>query len=196
MIFKIWRENGKISCSGKGCIMKQMLVCLFSLILLFTLPACGEQSDTVLAPSSQPAPSERDIENKSDSLAYPKENREDETMKISIKSSDYEIIYELNDSPAAKELYVQLPLTLEVQPFSDNEMTFYPPEKLDTADTPLSGGRAGSLSYYAPWGDVVMFYAPCNPNGSLYELGTVISGGADISQMNGSITVSVYQEQE
>ncbi len=72
-------------------------------------------------------------------------------------------------------------------------MTFYPPDKLNTANTPLSGGEAGSLSYYAPWGDVVMFYAPCTPNNSLYELGDVVSGKENIEKLAGEITVSVYE---
>lgn len=115
-------------------------------------------------------------------------------MNISVKSADHELIYELNNSQAAKELYTQLPLTMEVEPFSNNEMTFYPPQKLDTSGAPLSGGEAGSLSYYEPWGDVVMFYAPCDPNGNLYELGTILSGKEDIDKLNGSITISIYEE--
>ena len=90
-------------------------------------------------------------------------------------------------------IYSQLPLTTKVEPFSNNEMTFYPPDKLNTANTPLSGGEAGSLSYYAPWGDVVMFYAPCTPNNSLYELGDVVSGKENIEKLAGEITVSVYE---
>lgn len=54
---------------------------------------------------------------------------EDEGMKIKVTSKEYEIIYELNESQAAKELYAQLPLTLEVKDFSTNEKT-YPPEEL------------------------------------------------------------------
>lgn len=121
------------------------------------------------------------------------EKEEEETMKISVKSDEYEIIYELNGSRAAEELYAQLPLTTEVEPFSDNEMTFYP-EKLSTEDTPLSGGEPGSLSYYEPWGDMVMFYAPCTPNNSLYELGTAVSGEEFIENLSGTITVSSYEE--
>lgn len=97
------------------------------------------------------------------------------------------------ESAAAEELYAQLPLTTEVEPFSSNEMTFYP-EKLSTEDTPFSGGEPGSLSYYEPWGDVVMFYAPCAPNNSLYELGTVVSGEEFIERLSGTITVFPYEE--
>lgn len=49
---------------------------------------------------------------------------EDEVMKIKVTSKEYEIIYELNQSQAAKDLYAQLPLTLEVKDFSTNEKTF------------------------------------------------------------------------
>ena len=114
-------------------------------------------------------------------------------MRISVKSEEYEIIYELNDSKAARELYAQLPLTTEVEPFSNNEMTFYP-EKLDVADAPFSDGEPGSLSYYAPWGDVVMFYAPCAPNSSLYELGKAVAGAEYIENLSGTITVSAAEE--
>ena len=113
-------------------------------------------------------------------------------MRISVKSREYEIIYELNDSLAASQLYAQLPLTVEVEPFSNNEMTFYP-EALSVEDMPLSDGKPGSLSYYAPWGDVVMFYAPCTPNSSLYELGTAVSGAEHIANLSGTITVSVVE---
>ena len=114
-------------------------------------------------------------------------------MRISVKSEQYEIIYELNDSTVAEQLYEQLPLTTEVEPFSNNEMTFYP-EELEVTDAPLSDGEPGSLSYYEPWGDVVMFYAPCTPNSSLYELGEAVSGAEYIESLRGIITVSAAEE--
>lgn len=121
------------------------------------------------------------------------EQQEEEAMRISVKSEQYEIIYELNGSTAAAELYAQLPLIAEVEPFSNNEMTFYP-EKLDVKGTPLSGGETGSLAYYEPWGDVVLFYAPCTPNSSLYGLGTAVSGAEHIEKLSGTITVSAVEE--
>ena len=120
-------------------------------------------------------------------------SEENTQMKIVITDGNYELLYELNGSTAARELFAQLPLAVEVEPFSDNEMTFYPPEKLNTADAPLSGGEIGSLSYYAPWGDVVMFYAPGTLSGSLYEIGKIVSGTENISKLTGTLTVSAAE---
>ena len=108
------------------------------------------------------------------------EEKEPEAMKIKVASEEYEIVYELNRSRAAKELYTQLPLTLEVIDFSTNEKTFYPPETLDVSD--------------APWEDVVMFYDHFGEGSNLYELGKAVSGTEDIEKLAGTITVAVFQE--
>lgn len=70
----------------------------------------------------------------------------------------------------------------------------YGRNQLDVTGAPLSEGETGSLSYYEPWGDVVMFYAPCTPNSSLYELGSAISGTEHIENLSGTITVSAVKE--
>lgn len=116
-----------------------------------------------------------------------------ETNQISVTCGDTQVVYELNDSPAAQSLLSQLPLTVEVENFSTNEKVFYPPQELDTSDTPLAEGGAGTLAYYAPWGDVVLFYDSFSANGSLYELGEAVSGAEDIGQMTGTITVAVVE---
>ena len=144
--------------------MKKIIVIVFMSLLLLNVSACTVDQD-----------------------------QEERTMRISVKSEQYEIIYELNDSTVAEQLYEQLPLTTEVEPFSNNEMTFYP-EELEVTDAPLSDGEPGSLSYYEPWGDVVMLYAPCTPNSSLYELGEAVSGAEYIESLSGIITVSAAEE--
>lgn len=176
-----------------------MWIQLLALCLLFTVSGCGALpgggGSATQTPERVPgieavAPEASDLqaEHPEQSETDPAE-QEETGMTISVRAEQYEIVYELNDSTAARQLYGQLPLTVEVEPFSDNEMTFYP-ERLDVGDTPLSGGAPGSLSYYEPWGDVVMFYAPCAPNGSLYELGTAVSGAEHIEDLSGTITVS------
>ena len=71
-------------------------------------------------------------------------------MQIKIEANGSTVVFQLNDSQAARALYEQLPLSAEVENFSNNEKIFYPPDRLDTSDAPLAQGGAGTLAYYAP----------------------------------------------
>lgn len=113
--------------------------------------------------------------------------------QISVQFGDSVVIYELNNGTAAASLYEQLPLTVEVEDYSNNEKIFYPPQELDTGDSPTAQAGAGTLAYYAPWGDVVMFYDNYNQNPSLYELGQAVSGAELVSEMSGTITITAVQ---
>lgn len=119
---------------------------------------------------------------------------DDENMRIRVSDGSREIIFELNDSLAARSLYEQLPLTLETENFSSNEKTFYPNRKLDVDDTPVASGGAGVLAYYEPWGDVVMFYDSFSPNSSLYELGEASRGADEIENLSGEIKVERLED--
>lgn len=112
-----------------------------------------------------------------------------EAERISVRFGDNQIICELNDGTAAKALYEQLPLTVEIEDYSNNEKIFYPPQPLDTGDSPMAQAGAGTLAYYEPWGDVVFFYGDYNENPGLFELGQVTSGAEIISEMSGTVTI-------
>ncbi|HBO61484.1 MAG TPA: hypothetical protein DD645_02150 [Olsenella sp.] len=115
-------------------------------------------------------------------------------LLMTVTCGDAVVTYELNDSPAASALLAQLPLTLEVENFSNNEKVFYPPAELDVTDTPLAEtGAAGTLAYYEPWGDVVMFYGPFSRNGSLYELGRAVAGEERLAGLSGTIEVALVE---
>ena len=117
-----------------------------------------------------------------------------EVMKISIETDKNSIIYELNDSTASKELYEQLPLQTAIANYGNNEKIFYPPKKLTTSNTPLSNAKNGTLAYYAPWGDVVMFYKDFGSASGLYELGHVISGKELINNISGNVEIKKYEK--
>ena len=145
--------------------------------------------------------SEESIKAWTDGLGYGSQTEaeeEDSKMsgkRISVQSGDAEVIYELNDSGAADALYEMLPLTAEAEDYSTNEKIFYPPEELACAETPLapSDTGGGTLAYYEPWGNVVMFYDGFHENPSLYELGYAVSGAEQISRISGTITVEAVE---
>ncbi len=110
-------------------------------------------------------------------------------MAISVTADGKTTVFQLNNSTAARELYAQLPLSIEVEDYGDNEKIFYPPKKLNTAETPKADAKAGTLAYYAPWGDVVMFYKKFGSASGLYELGHAVSGSEHIKGMSGTIKI-------
>ncbi|WP_345974623.1 cyclophilin-like fold protein [Sulfurimonas sp. HSL3-7] len=114
---------------------------------------------------------------------------EGKKMKISVHANNNTTIFQLNDSQAAKELYAQLPLSIKVENYSHNEKIFYPPKKLSTTGTPLADARTGTLAYYAPWGNVVIFYKDFGTANGLYELGHAVSGMEHIKDFSGMIKV-------
>ena len=60
---------------------------------------------------------------------------------------------------------------------------------MNTTNTPLADAKKGTLCYYVPWGDVVMFYKDYGMGSQLYELGECISGKDDIEKLSGVIKV-------
>lgn len=110
-------------------------------------------------------------------------------MKIRVETNGNTIVFQLNDSSAAKALCAQLPLSAKVEDYGGKEKIFYPPNKLHTDNTPLADSKAGSLAYYAPRGDVALFYQDFGKAPGLYELGHVISGAKDIRDLSGTISI-------
>lgn len=116
-------------------------------------------------------------------------------MRIMVSSNENTMVFELNDSQAARDLYAQLPLSIGVEDYGGNEKIFYPPKELNTTDTPLAKDvKAGTLAYYAPWGDVVMFYGNFGSAAGLYELGQILSGSEHIEGLSGTIRIDKNEE--
>jgi len=110
-------------------------------------------------------------------------------MKVRVTANGKTTSFELNNSQAAKDLYAQPPLSVMVENYSDNEKIFYPPKKLNISNTPQADAKAGTLAYYAPWGDVVMFYGDFGSANGLYELGHAVSGKEYLNEMTGIIKI-------
>ena len=114
-------------------------------------------------------------------------------MQIEVLNNDLRIVYELNDSKVSRDLYDSLPITTDVENFSNNEKIFYHEVSLDTSSLPLARGGSGILAYYRPWGNIVMFYGSFSSNSSLFGLGRVVEGEGNISRLRGEITVNTVE---
>lgn len=173
--------------------MKKIAALCIGGMLLLSLSACGsnfkqEPANTDSDPIEQTTfaaetPGTEEIVSEADSSLI-------HEFQIRVAGSDGQnIVFRLNDSPATNALYEQLPLSVQVENYSNNEKIFYPPNNLNTDDTPLAEGPPGTLAYYAPWGNVVLFYGECGGAGGLYELGEAVSGAEQIETLSGEIQI-------
>ncbi|MEK0315696.1 cyclophilin-like fold protein [Cohnella sp. 56] len=174
--------------------MKKTVAAMLLAFPLITIVGCNKESESTVAPTVVPSSTknnETTASTKPSSSAEPTPT-EDQTSgkRIQIIAGEHVVTFQLNDSTAAQNLYAQLPLSLKIENYSSNEKIFYPPQPLDISDAPQAGGGFGVLAYYAPWGDVILFYDDFSPNGSLYELGQAVSGSEHIQSIEeGTITI-------
>lgn len=83
----------------------------------------------------------------------------------------------LFDSPSARDLAAMLPLNLMIDDYSTNEKIAYLPRKLSEAGGgPFANEAPGDLAYYAPWGNLVFYYASYRYSPGLIRLGRLEDG--------------------
>lgn len=114
-----------------------------------------------------------------------------QTRQIAVSDGQHTVTYQLNETSAAKALYDRLPLSVAVENYSTNEKIFYPQPALDPGtDNIEEAAVAGTLAFFSPWGNVVMFYGPASKYPGLYIMGKAISGADQISSLTGTIQVT------
>lgn len=112
-----------------------------------------------------------------------------ENMKISVSDGKNKIVYELNASGQSKSLYSQLPLKVQIENYSTNEKIFYPKEKLPLKNGIEGSSDSGTLAYFSPWGNVVLFYGKFSEYPGLFILGKVANGAENIKNLSGMVSV-------
>lgn len=119
--------------------------------------------------------------------------REESGRKIRVSNGENEVIYALNSSKAAKELYDKLPINTEAEQYGTNEIIFYPNFSLNIKKTPKAKADVGTLAYYKPWNDIVFFYDYNGESDELYELGHSLSGEENIESLAGDIKIEAVE---
>lgn len=95
---------------------------------------------------------------------------------------DREVVVKLRDHAVTRELLSRLPMTLEFQDYMDKEKISYLPNKL--ASDGASPTSRGDFAYYAPWGNLAIFYnGDGRADGGLIILGRMESGKEHLAAM-------------
>lgn len=131
---------------------RQPLVLLAVAVLA---PACsGSTSD---ASAGEPSRSEQTM---------------DEPMKIRIIAADQTFTAVLEDSEAARDFAALLPIELTLSDYNRTEKIVDLPRPLSTAGAPEGVAPvAGDIAYYAPWGNLAIFYRDFSYSRGLVRLG-------------------------
>lgn len=138
------------------------------------VPACGGAPDTDAQPpvrrtSAQPA----------------------RTMQIRIEIEDTSLTATLNDTEAARDFASLLPLTLTLEDYASTEKIATLPRKLATRGaSPGSDPDVGDIAYYAPWGNLAIYYRDFGYSAGLVKLGR-IEGGVDALRRPGTLRATI-----
>jgi len=95
-------------------------------------------------------------------------------MKLLLKTEGATVAITLSDNPTARDLFDQLPLSLDLSDYAGTEKIATLPRKLTTREAPQgSDPEIGTLAYYAPWGNLALFYNDFGYSRGLITLGVV-----------------------
>jgi hypothetical protein len=121
----------------------------------------------------------------------PASGQEASTMKIRLTFDGKAVEATLLDNATARDLLSLLPMTLTIEDYASTEKIGYPPRKLSTAGAPAGvDPSAGDIAYYAPWGNLAIFYKDFGYSRGLIPLGRIDSG-IEALEASGSVKVMI-----
>jgi len=98
-------------------------------------------------------------------------------IRIDIEGAKQPLFATLSITPTVQDFAKQLPLTLTLKDYDSTEKIANLPHKLSTQSAPNGyAGKAGDLTYYAPWGNLAFFYKDSTVG---YANGLILLGKLD-----------------
>ncbi|WP_321999012.1 cyclophilin-like fold protein, partial [Priestia megaterium] len=78
--------------------------------------------------------------------------------------------------------------------YAGTEKISYPSNKLSTEEAPLGiDPTVGDFTYYAPWGNLAIYYKDFGYSKGLIKLGKIESGVEKLQDINSDFTVTIEQ---
>ncbi len=116
---------------------------------------------------------------------------EESGMKIKLTVGDKVPAATLIDSKTTRDFISLLPLTLTLKDYAGTEKISDLPKRLSTEGAPSgSDPSVGDITYYAPWGNLAIFYKDFGYASGLVILGKIDSG-IETFNAPGSVKVTI-----
>jgi hypothetical protein len=184
---------------GKGVKSKLLFILVISLFLTACSSSHNEKNingdDTANTNSSGEQAVKTDEPNEQGSKDSTIDNgglvsMEDVAIKLTFNNE--EVIVNMYDNPTSRDFVAQLPLTVTFEDHARTEKISYLPKKLSIEKAPSgSEPSVGDFTYYAPWGNLAIFYKDFGYSNGLIKLGKIQSGVEKLESMNGNFTVQI-----
>lgn len=116
---------------------------------------------------------------------------EAKTLKIRFKVGDTVLTATLIDSATTMDFISLLPLTLTLKDYAGTEKVSDLPRRISIEGAPSgSDPSVGDITYYAPWGNLAIFYKDFGYSSGLVILGKIDSG-IEAFNVPGSLKVTI-----
>jgi hypothetical protein len=117
------------------------------------------------------------------------------TMKIRMDVNGTIVTATLDDNASSRDFVALLPLTVTLEDYNATEKISNLPKKLSTKDAPEGVDPAvGDVAYYAPWGNLAIFYKDFGYSRGLVKLGRLDSR-ADVLTRPGKLRVTIARSE-
>lgn len=111
-------------------------------------------------------------------------------MKLRLITEDTVLTATLVDNAATRDFVSLLPLSLTLRDYAGTEKVSDLPKRLSTSGTPPGVDPVvGDLAYYAPWGNLAIFYRDFGYSSGLVKLGHIESGIEKLGRARGEFVV-------
>lgn len=118
-------------------------------------------------------------------------SQEASRMKIRIELEGRSLTATLEDSEAARDFLSLLPLTLTLTDYHSTEKVADLPRMLSTKGAPAGADPdVGDIAYYAPWGNLAVYYRDFGYSSGLVKLGRLDSG-VELLRGRGPLQVTI-----
>lgn len=109
----------------------------------------------------------------------------EEPMRIRMTAADQTFTAVLEDSEAARDFAALLPIELTLSDYNRTEKVADLPRRLTTAGAPEGvNPTVGDIAYFAPWGNLAIFYRDFGYSPGLVRLGRLDGGAEGLAEMD------------
>ncbi|WP_157146891.1 cyclophilin-like fold protein [Brachyspira pilosicoli] len=117
-----------------------------------------------------------------------------QNTRIKLTFEGNEIYAVITNSKAGNDFLSLLPLSVKAEDFNSTEKIFYLSKKLNIENEPDGiNPKAGDITYYAPWGNIAIFYKNFRYSNNLIYLGKFenVSDIEKLSNIKGNFDIRI-----